>query len=199
MRCHTVFSTLRQLIGRLVPLRLKIFHRAIYNYYFGSEPELRLLRHLCDPDRAAIDVGAHMGIYTFFLKAHSSSCFAVEPIPELREILYQSFGRGITILPFALSDQEGTATLRIPVISNNKDRGRATIEAKNDLNTHPHQDIEIERKRLDSLEFPPIGIIKIDVEGHELAVLKGSRKLLERDHPVIIVEAPKNVIARVLL
>jgi len=184
-----MFSVIRQLIGRFIPLRLKIFHRSIYNYYFGSDPELRLLRHLCDRDRAAIDVGAHMGIYTFFLRAHSSSCIAIEPIPELREILYASFGRGITILPFALSDQEGTTTLRIPVISGEKDRGRATIEANNNLDAHPHQDLEIERKRLDGFEFPPVGIIKIDVEGHELAVLKGARALLERDHPVLIVEA----------
>lgn len=184
-----MINTIRQYVGRLIPLRLKIFHRAIYNYHFGTEPELKLLRYLCDPERAAIDVGAHMGIYTFFLKAHSSSCIAVEPIPELRKILRRSFGRSITILPFALSDQEGTTTLRIPLISNNRDRGRATIETDNDLDSHPHQDIEIERKRLDDLEFPPVGIIKIDVEGHELAVLQGARALLERDHPVIIVEA----------
>jgi FkbM family methyltransferase len=183
-----MFNVLRQMVGRLIPLRLKIFHRALYNYHYGSEPELRLLRHLCDLGKAAIDVGAHMGIYTFFLKAHSSACYAVELIPVLREILRQSFGNGVTIFPFAVSDQEGTETLRIPMISNNRDRGRATIETKNTLDSHPHQDIEIEKKKLDGLDFSPIGIIKIDVEGHELAVLKGARGLLERDHPVLIVE-----------
>jgi Methyltransferase FkbM domain len=34
-----------------------------------------------------------------------------------------------------------------------------------------------------------VGLAKIDTEGHELAVLHGMRKLIERDHPVLIVEA----------
>lgn len=184
-----MFNVLRQMIGRLIPLRLKIFHRALYNYHYGSEPELRLLRHLCDPDKAAVDVGAHMGIYTFFLKAHSSMCYAVEPISELREILRQSFGKSVTILPFALSDQSGRGTLRIPTINSRQDRGRATIDKENDLDNYTSIDIEIERKRVDDLDWPSIGFIKVDVEGHELAMLKGANALLIRDQPAVIVES----------
>ncbi len=42
---------------------------------------------------------------------------------------------------------------------------------------------------VDSLILPyPIKLIKIDAEGHELSVLKGMRALLQRDHPVLIIE-----------
>jgi hypothetical protein len=43
-------------------------------------------------------------------------------------------------------------------------------------------------RRLDSFEFDRVRLIKIDVEGHELAVLRGGEALLERDHPVLVVE-----------
>jgi len=42
---------------------------------------------------------------------------------------------------------------------------------------------------VDALALPmTVRLAKIDVEGHELAVLQGMRRLLERDHPVLIVE-----------
>lgn len=44
-------------------------------------------------------------------------------------------------------------------------------------------------RRLDDYDaMEPIGCIKIDVEGHEDAVLRGGRRLLFRDHPSLIVE-----------
>jgi FkbM family methyltransferase len=42
---------------------------------------------------------------------------------------------------------------------------------------------------IDSLRFPSrITLAKIDVEGHELAALRGMENLLKRDHPILIVE-----------
>jgi hypothetical protein len=42
---------------------------------------------------------------------------------------------------------------------------------------------------LDSLDIQhPIRLIKVDVEGHELAALRGMRRLLERDRPVLIIK-----------
>jgi hypothetical protein len=39
------------------------------------------------------------------------------------------------------------------------------------------------------MKLESVGFIKVDVEGHELAVLLGARKILERDRPAILVEA----------
>jgi Methyltransferase FkbM domain len=44
-------------------------------------------------------------------------------------------------------------------------------------------------KRLDDLHLDDIGLVKIDVEGHELAVLRGAADTLRRNRPTIVVEA----------
>ena len=41
---------------------------------------------------------------------------------------------------------------------------------------------------LDALDPPPAGFLKIDVEGHERAVLEGARGLIARDKPAMIIE-----------
>ena len=42
---------------------------------------------------------------------------------------------------------------------------------------------------LDSFHLPPVGFIKIDVEGHELAIIKGAQLTIERDQPSFLIEA----------
>jgi uncharacterized protein YjiS (DUF1127 family) len=46
-----------------------------------------------------------------------------------------------------------------------------------------------EVKRLDDLQLDDIGLVKIDVEGHELAVVRGAVDTLKRNRPTIVVEA----------
>ena len=43
-------------------------------------------------------------------------------------------------------------------------------------------------KRLDDCGLPPVGFIKIDVEGFEAEVLAGAAELIRRDHPVLVIE-----------
>lgn len=46
----------------------------------------------------------------------------------------------------------------------------------------------VQQNTLDSFKFKEIDLIKIDVEGHELKVLKGAKETLERWNPVLIIE-----------
>jgi len=48
--------------------------------------------------------------------------------------------------------------------------------------------IKVAMRALDNLVLPPTGFIKLDVEGHELAVLKGGKSLIIRDRPILLVE-----------
>jgi hypothetical protein len=72
------------------------------------------------------------------------------------------------------------------------DPGRSTIEGGNPLTDEygsAVETIEVPVKRLDDLRLDNIGCIKIDVEGHELAVLKGATDTIARNRPALLVEA----------
>jgi len=158
------------------------------------EPEMELLDVLCDPQQISVDVGAKLGMYTYRLLRHSKSVVAFEPIPLLASMLGQVFARRpCRIVNCALSDHAGRTTMRIPYGSNGEVKfGRSTIESTNPL-SHDDvarvEEIDVEMKLLDQCDLVGVGFIKIDVEGHELSVLRGARATLERDRPTLLVEA----------
>jgi hypothetical protein len=65
----------------------------------------------------------------------------------------------------------------------------ATVESKNRLEGVDMEAVEVVAQRLDGLPVGPVGLVKIDVEGHETAVLRGAAGIIERDRPVFIIEA----------
>jgi FkbM family methyltransferase len=158
------------------------------------EKEMELLDVLCDRDKTSVDIGAKLGMYTHRLLRHSRDVVAVEPIPLLVNMLERVFRKHkCHVVPCALSDQPGHTVMRIPYGSNGEVKfGRSTIEANNSL-THDDvahvEEIEVELKTLDECGVEGVGFIKIDVEGHELAVLKGAVATLERERPNLLVEA----------
>lgn len=164
--------------------------RAYWHWFFG-DPELRLLQFFNDPTKCSIDVGANVGIYTFFLKKYSSICYAIEPNPNLVKKLRQCFSSGVSVFEGALSDNNGSSTLSIPLIEGKELHGLASIEHSNPI-TEVYQvnTTAVVCKKLDDMDIVgAVGFIKIDVEGHELSVLKGGIAVLERDGPSIVVEA----------
>jgi FkbM family methyltransferase len=152
------------------------------------EKELRHLSGHVPADRVAIDVGAAQGVYTWHLARLARECVAFEPQPDLATKLRVAIP-GATVHNCALSDAEGVATLRIPRQGKTLYRGYATIDPKNPLEAASDFDaIEVEVRTLDSFDIRDVGFMKIDVEGHELAVLRGARKTLVRDKPVLLIE-----------
>jgi FkbM family methyltransferase len=158
------------------------------------ECEMDLLDVLCDPGKTSIDVGAKIGMYTFRLLRHSRDVVAFEPIPVLAGMLRRVFANEpVNVSTCALSDAAGRTVMRVPFGSNGEVKlGRSTIEPANPLE---HDDvakverIDVETKTLDGCGIDGIGFVKIDVEGHELAVLKGATATLERDRPNLLIEA----------
>ena len=60
-----------------------IMHLRAIDHYINGEPELRLLKGLVDSKRQAIDAGANIGTYSYFLRKYASFVHAYEPNPEL--------------------------------------------------------------------------------------------------------------------
>ena len=157
------------------------------------EEEMNLLDLLCQPETLSIDVGAKVGMYTYRIVTHSKAVWAFEPVPELASLLRKQFGRRVHVENVALSDRAGRATLRTPFTRKHMPQyGLSTIETANPLDS-PRlaavREIEVDVRCLDDFHLANIGFMKIDVEGHELAVVKGARESLRRWHPTLLIEA----------
>ena len=157
------------------------------------EREMELLDLLCDRDRPGIDIGAKVGMYTYRIREHSSEVIAFEPIPMFNRILRAVFeGKRGHIEPYAVSNERGTAKLRLPYGHDGTPKfGRSTIDPANQFDTEViarTEELEVETRRLDDYDLPDVGFIKIDVEGHELAVLAGAAATLARHTPNLLIE-----------
>jgi FkbM family methyltransferase len=157
------------------------------------EREMELLDLLCERNRPGIDIGAKIGMYTYRIRNRSSEVIAFEPIPMFNQILRAVFeGKRGGVEPYAVSNHRGTATLRLPYGHDGAPKfGRSTIDPANCFDREiiaRTDEIEVETRRIDDYDFPDIGFIKIDVEGHELAVLAGAAASLARHTPNLLIE-----------
>ena len=145
---------------------------------------------LVQPGSVFIDVGAHIGRYSFPLAklvGKDGLVIAIEPDPLAFRALSMGIKlnnlRNVLALNIALGDSEGKAILCQKLISATS----SIIEFDK-----CQRFIEVSLKRLDNvveeLELTRINVIKIDVEGAEIQVLKGAVKTIKRFKPLIIVE-----------
>ena len=88
----------------------------------------------------------------------------------------------------ALSDERGTSTLRVPLVSGREIDTRGSLEAAA-TEGGAFVEVKVETSRLDDLNVRNVGFLKIDVEGHELNVLRGASEFLRREQPTALVEA----------
>ena len=156
----------------------------------NEEPEIQLLPFLCDKTKVSIDVGASGGSYAVHLVGLSKRCVAFEPIPNaaqrLRDKLVFQNNPRLQVESVAIGDFSGEANLRIPV----KDPGRSTLAATNPVGELGVVEcVTVPVKTLDEYPFgDTVGFVKIDVEGHEEAVLRGASVFLAKDRPALMIE-----------
>lgn len=162
---------------------------ALIFYQGASEPEVSaFLSRFLHPGMVFVDAGAHIGEYTVRaarLVGEKGEVHAFEPAPMVYSVLEQSVAlnglRNVRLNPSALFDRDGTVEFQIdsqPTLSAIRGAGRATGAV-----------IPVRAVRLDSYwkqQTRPINLIKVDVEGVELDVLRGASGLTSQ--PVWIFE-----------
>lgn len=144
-----------------------------------------LLERVLTPEMNCIDVGCHLGsmLQQMVRLAPRGRHIAVEPVPYKAAWLKQKFP-GVDVRQLALSETAGTAEFFIPAQSS----GLSSLHR--DTVPGAANKIEVPLARLDDLvpEGQPVGFIKIDVEGYELAVFRGARRLLRSQRPMLLFE-----------
>jgi FkbM family methyltransferase len=168
---------------RYVPFRGYYRHRS-HKYMRKIDPEMGLLKFIVDPKRVCLDVGANLGLFTYFLSRYSPHVYAFEPNPIPLRVLRYVADKNVTVLQMALSDKTGEAELVVPKGRKGWSSNGASIE----YDEGQGRVVKVPGSRIDDLDYKDIGFIKIDVEGHEKSVLEGAQETLARDRPNLFVE-----------
>jgi FkbM family methyltransferase len=132
-----------------------------------------------------VDVGAHLGNHTvFFAKICGMRVLAFEPQPDIYEILRRNVelngvDEQVTTFNLALGEADGRGTLT-RALPHNTGSARLRLDEAGSIRVATLDEHVGDRK---------VSLIKIDVEGFELEVLKGAERTIARDMPIICAEA----------
>jgi FkbM family methyltransferase len=152
-----------------------------------GEPEIRLVPLLADPALDFLDVGANNGVYSFHALGRFRKVVAVEAHPGLISGLRRIVKNDNQVLAIALSDEVGETSLHVPVRRGRDVNTRSSLQA--DANPgFALRTVTVPTTTIDHLGLDRLALIKIDVEGHELKVLRGGTQTLKTAKPVCIVE-----------
>ena len=198
------FRWIRYLPGIPLPLRLPFgVWWLAENDFAGAallegrfeDPERAFVARFLKPGMTVLDIGAHKGLYSLIsaLKiGPSGHVYAFEPSPRERKRLNQHIRlnrcRNVSVFEFALGESEGSADLFVV---------QGTETGCNSLRrpdvAQPVRSVRVPVKVLDEVlreqRISAVDFMKLDVEGAELGVLKGSTQLLRGPHrPVMLCE-----------
>lgn len=135
-----------------------------------------------------LDIGTNVGTHAIAFSRSFAHVHAFEPSPLIWPSLDRNIAlndaKAITLHRFGLAEQDST----IPFYTSAANPGMGTAVRDDGLSIRSeievrHGDAVIERETIG-----PVGAIKIDVQGFEPEVLRGLKKTIERDRPVIWVE-----------
>ncbi len=155
------------------------------------ETEMEFWRSRLQAGMTVIDVGANAGVYTFSAAQKvgaTGRVIAIEPFSGCVNLLNETIRLNglsqVQVCHGAASDRSGSVKL--------------SLQASSELNEISDADLpegtyeEVESFTLDSLieklQLTQVDFLKIDAEGHEIPVLKGSDRILREFRPVILYE-----------
>jgi len=176
-------SATRSAYGWLLPKSDRHFSQ-----YLSSAPKIEGRRmyqpqhihavmEICRRRGIAVDVGAHVGFWSYYLALAFRSVHAFEP----SELFAQCFERNVRAKNVVLHRVAlGEAACGVEL----------EMDPVNSGATHVRPDAVggVPMRRLDDYALDEVDLLKVDVEGYEARVLQGARETLLRCRPVVIVE-----------
>jgi FkbM family methyltransferase len=180
-----------------VPRELDLHGYTVLTKGDADQVNAPILARFCAPGTAVIDVGANIGELTVPLAravGAEGACLAVEPIPFLAEALRKTaFANGldwIEVLQCAASADAGAANLELRYGEGELlDSGGSRLVDSAAAGT-----VQVATERLDDMVRRSrigarrVSLVKVDVEGHELPVLRGAEEILRRHRPALAIE-----------
>tara|TARA_R110000764_G_scaffold68406_5_gene141940 strand:- start:932 stop:1582 length:651 start_codon:yes stop_codon:yes gene_type:complete len=143
--------------------------------------------------RLALDVGAHVGIWTCHLADEFGEVISLEPNPENFECL-QKNTEGMDNVTLRNEGASWTSDMMTLVHNREGNSGMWSLAMPGEK-VPGHKSHFVKVITIDSLALPDLDLIKIDAEGHEPGVLRGAMSTIERCRPVLCMEVKGNGVA----
>jgi FkbM family methyltransferase len=172
--------------GLQIPLNLRLKQERMYFENINNVVDKHIIGHFSAPGDVCVDIGANIGLTAaFFLESDASHVIAIEPVNRLAKKLTQLDSEKITVINSACSSSPGTQKL---YLSSMHDQGHTLKEDYtkkfhwifgNNSKAQPYEMVNVDT--LDNVlrNFDKIDYLKIDAEGSEIDILRGSTRLLD--------------------
>jgi len=146
--------------------------------------------------KTALDIGAHVGLWSMILRKNFDRVAAFEPHPELIACFCKNLDGSlwpegnVLLYQFALGNESGQVKLK--VTEGNSGNCHIVKNQDNAVNATEHglgdTEIEVQMHTLDSAFADEVSFIKIDVEGYEIEVLRGAERTIRTQKPYLLIE-----------
>lgn len=169
-------------------LSVPIYRYLYFHHDLANIPELGLIPALLAPERVFIDVGAHIGYLGLVGAKYAQHAFLYEPGLASFErmtrnlVLNPVLAAKITARRIAISSAPGEMTLYA------SQAGPDTASLRSLSPDAVSEPVRVETLDAEIPADTGVGLIKIDVEGAEMDVLAGARRILAQDQPMILIE-----------
>jgi FkbM family methyltransferase len=173
---QTQSGTFETFSGDLLTAQLRGGHESV-------SPALPLIKR----GDVVIDVGAHVGTSSIPFAQAGARVIAFEPVAATFELLERNVARN-----------EADVTCVNALVSDAPVSMRATQDAGNTQATYFEPgESELPTVVLDDYHDGPLALLKVDVEGMELSVLRGAQRLLRDHRPIVVFEVNRRHLRRV--
>ena len=185
-------------------IEIKKIHylRSLKKFSERNEKDLAILKHIVKPGDRVIDIGANVGWYTKALSnlvGEKGCVYSIEPVPQTFELLSFCIKKlrltNVLLFNNAISEKDGSLIMEVPKYEGsgyNFYRSRIVNPVRLNQSLKHY---EVDSKSLDSLFSEcsnRMSFIKCDVEGHELQVIKGAKKIISKFRPAWLMEISGN-------
>lgn len=140
-----------------------------------------------NPAMIVVDVGSYSGIYSITAALLGHQAFAIEPKARMAQRIHENAllnNVEVKVSELAASDKTGKAVLHY--------KGQSPLTSVSSLKKQRQDNAscEVTTTRIDDLGIKGgrVAAIKIDVEGHEMAVIRGAAKLIAKHRPIMLIE-----------
>ncbi len=154
---------------------------------------------LIKENATTLDIGANLGLMSYYLAKQSKETIAFEPMPNNYEVIRKVKKRyhldNLTLITNALGNENKEIQLILPIVNGVKKQGLSHVVDHKMTEYNDGSLYTSQCKKLDDqeeLKGKQIDAIKIDVENFEYEVFKGAEQLLKRCKPIIYCELWNN-------